>query len=163
MTLSLFTGPATLLELPVWTAAALYEPPEHFMQPECGPRLAIRMIDGSRAGGRSIQRDVETGLVEIINDLGYMRPVRFVDDGLEYHERGRDIYRIIEGDPMSAEARAERSIGVARHDWRTRVETVSTMTSTPQAFQVTNLLEAFEGSTRVLARTWAFEVPRDLV
>ena len=37
------------------------------------------------------------------------------------------------------------------------------MTADTETFYVTNLLEAYEGETRVFAKTWTFQAPRDLV
>jgi hypothetical protein len=37
------------------------------------------------------------------------------------------------------------------------------MSSTADEFQITNVLEAFEGDCRVFAKTWHFAVPRDHV
>jgi hypothetical protein len=71
------------------------------------------------------------------------------------------VYRIVEGDPLSATTRSERSIAIGRGDWRTRVETVSTMSATAGDYHVTNMLEAYEGDTRVFAKTWHAVIPRD--
>ena len=37
------------------------------------------------------------------------------------------------------------------------------MTGDSEVFRVTNALEAYEGNTRVFAKSWQFSVPRDLV
>jgi hypothetical protein len=37
------------------------------------------------------------------------------------------------------------------------------MTSTVREFHVTQALDAYEGETRVFARTWSFALPRDNV
>jgi hypothetical protein len=37
------------------------------------------------------------------------------------------------------------------------------MSATATAFQVTNVLDAYEGDRRVVAKTWHREVPRDCV
>jgi hypothetical protein len=109
-----------------------------------------------------VRRDIGTGVIEIVNHLDYFHPLLFLDSGLEYVDAGRDIYRIAEGDPLSAKIRAERSISVGRREWQTRVETVSTMTSTADVYIVTDALEAYEGKTRVFAKSWDVTIPRDL-
>ena len=102
-----------------------------------------------------------TGTVEVINtvDDGH----RLLDDGLEYREHERDVYHVVEGDPLSARVECVRAFSVGRAQWRITVRTVSTMSATAGGFQVTNALDAYEGDDRVFTRTWNAEVPRDCV
>jgi hypothetical protein len=62
------------------------------------------------------------------------------------HESGRDVYTIVDGEPLSAETRSERSISISRGNWQTRIETSSMLSATIDSFDVTNLLEAFEAA-----------------
>jgi uncharacterized protein len=98
-----------------------------------------------------------------VHELGYLQPIRILDTGTDYVESGRDVYMIVEDAPLSAETRSERSVALSRGQWRTRVETRSTLTGTQDALHVTNLMEAFEGSRRVFARTWHSAIPRDFI
>jgi hypothetical protein len=41
------------------------------------------------------------------------------------------------------------------------VETTSTLTCDVGNFLLTNMVEAFEGDSRVFGKTWRFSVPRD--
>ena len=113
------------------------------------------------AGGRELRRDVATGAVQVIStaDGGH----RLLDDGLEYREQERDSFEITDGDPLSAMVRSDRNFAVGRGPWQTRVRTTSTMSATAGTFQVTNVLDAYEGDRRVFTRTWHAEVPRDCV
>ena len=77
-------------------------------------------------------------------------------------DEGRDTYWIVDADPLSAKVRAERSIAVGRGAWRTRVVATSTMTSTADAYLVTDALEAYDGQVPLFARAWDVRVPRDL-
>jgi hypothetical protein len=43
----------------------------------------------------------------------------------------------------------------------TRVETRSTLTATRERFHLTNAVDAYEGETRLAARTWTRSIPRD--
>jgi hypothetical protein len=43
------------------------------------------------------------------------------------------------------------------------VETDSRMTADADVFRVTNVLDAFEGETRIFTKAWTFSAPRDLV
>ncbi len=161
VTLSVFIGSHSFLILPVRTGGVEHDQPDHFAWPERPqqpPVVTLGSLDDLR---HDVSRDQATGLMEIVNDLAYFQPTRFVDSRLEYVDRGRDIYRIIEGDPLSASTRSERSIAIGRDAWRIRVETTSTMSATAQYYHLTNTLEAYEGQVRVFVKTWHTTIPRD--
>jgi uncharacterized protein len=162
VSLSVFTGEVTFLELPECDRALDGDPPEHFERPERAHGIAVR-----RLGPRTVDRceashEAGSGKVSISHELGYLQSIHLLDTGTDYIESGRDLYTIVEGQPLSAETRSERTIAISRGLWQTRVETSSTLSATIDSFHVTNLLEAFEGSRRVFARTWHSTVPRDL-
>jgi uncharacterized protein len=159
VTLSVFTGGDSLLNLPVWTGSGEHTPPAHFAVPERAPMPRHEPLGAG--SGREVRRDVRTGTVEVINtvDDGH----RLLDDGLEYREHARDVYHIVDGDPLSARVECQRAFSVGRDRWRVTVRTSSTMSATPGSFQVTNVLDAYEGDARVFTRTWNAEVPRDCV
>jgi len=75
----------------------------------------------------------------------------------------RDEGTIVLGDPLSAEVRCERTIRIRQGDWSIRIEAWATMSSTAEAFIVTNGVDAYEGEVRVAAKLWKREIPRDLV
>ena len=158
VTLSLFTGGSTL-HLPAWTDPGEHTPPAHFADPERAPMPPHELLGG--AGGRELRRDVATGAVQVIStaDGGH----RLLDDGLEYREQERDSFEITDGDPLSGMVRCDRTLAVGRGPWQTRVRTTSTMSATAGTFQVTNVLDAYEGDRRVFTKTWHAEVPRDCV
>jgi hypothetical protein len=85
------------------------------------------------------------------------------DDGTLFLPGALDEHVIVDGKPLSASVRCERSCAIERGDWRIRVTSASTMTSDAGAFHVTNLLEAYEDDARVFVKSWVFSVPRDLV
>jgi putative CocE/NonD family hydrolase len=159
VTLSVFTGEDSVLDLPLWTGSGEHAPPAHFGMPERAPIPQHEPLGGG--SGREVRRDVGTGTVEVINtvDDGH----RLLDDGLEYRENERDVYHIVDGDPLSARVECQRAFSVGRGQWRATVRTVSTMSATARSFQVTNVLDAYEGDARVFTRTWNAEVPRDCV
>ena len=88
---------------------------------------------------------------------------RLVGRGIEHEASGCDTYTIVEGEPLSTTVQCKRSAHITRGDWRTRVETVSTLSADADMFYVTNFVDAYAGNTRVFTRSWAFTVPRDLV
>jgi uncharacterized protein len=158
VTLSLFTSGSSV-DLPVWTDPGEHVPPAHFAEPERAPMPPHARLPGNSA--REVRRDVATGTVQVIsagND-GH----RLLDDGLEYRERERDLFQITEGVPLSAIVECERVFSVERGEWQVTVRTASTMSATATTFQVTNVLDAYEGDQRVFAKTWHSEVPRDCV
>lgn len=112
---------------------------------------------------RSIRRDLGSGLIEVNSSWTYFGTRRLLDNG---HETGADYQErcaIVEGDPLSATAEYAYVSTNARGEWKTRVETTSTLTSTEETFDVTASLDAFEGERRVFARRWTFAIPRDHV
>jgi uncharacterized protein len=158
VTLSLFPG-GSEFRLPVWAAGGEHTPPEHFALPERAPAPPHEPLGAVAA--REMRRDVATGAVEVIHTTedGF----RLGDDGLEYGEQERDVLRITEGEPLSAMVECERTFRVGRGAWLATVRTASTMSATETAFQVTNLLGAYEGNRRVFVKTWHTEIPRDHV
>jgi uncharacterized protein len=158
VTLSLFTGGSSV-DLPVWTDSGEHVPPGHFAVPERAPMPPHASLSGSSQ--REVRRDVATGTVQVIHtgDHGH----RLLDDGLEYREREQDLFQITEDVPLSAIVECNREFSVERGEWRVTVRTASTMSATATTFQVTNVLDAYEGDERVFARTWHSEVPRDCV
>jgi uncharacterized protein len=156
VTLSLFTAGSSV-DLPVWTDPGQHAPPAHFAAPERAPMPPHARLNGD--SGREVRRDVATGTVQVIhtgND-GH----RLLDDGLEYREQEQDLFEITEDVPLSAIVECKRTFSVRRGEWRVTVRTVSTMSATAADFQVTNVLDAYEGDQRVFAKTWHSAVPRD--
>jgi hypothetical protein len=159
VTLSVFAGPASRLELPVRRPDSEerdlqpFDPPPHH-----SPTAQVL----PRPSGESVERDFRTGKVTFRTRRTDRDGVRF-DDGALFWPGAFDEHVIVDGKPLSASVRCERSCVIERGDWRTRVTSASTMTSDAASFHVTNLLEAYEDETRVFAKSWVFSVPRDLV
>jgi hypothetical protein len=86
---------------------------------------------------------------------------RLVDADLVVEEHAVDTYSIVEGDPLSAETRADWTIGLSRGDWRTTLKTASVMTSDRDSFLLTDSVEAYEGDHRIFSRSWTKRIPRD--
>jgi hypothetical protein len=57
--------------------------------------------------------------------------------------------------------RSDRAFSVGRGEWRATIRTASTLSATASIFQVTNVLDAYEGDRRVFTKTWHTEIPRD--
>jgi uncharacterized protein len=159
VTLTLFAGS---LRLPVRPPRGEDEELPPFAEPEASEPLAVEAL-AAGGGGRAIRRGVGTGVVDLVVDLDFFPSLRLLENGLEYAERGRDEFRIVEGDPLSAHARSTWTIELGRGEWRTRVETSSVLTADAESFRVTNVLDAYEGNARVFSKTWAKGMRRDLL
>lgn len=77
------------------------------------------------------------------------------------YRKHTDTFTIVEGGSLSAAARSDFTINIGRGDWRVRIETSSVMTADETTFRVTNVLNGYEGNTRVFGKTWTFSVPRN--
>ncbi len=99
--------------------------------------------DAGEFGGASLAR-----LEEIDLDLGYTLLKR---------------YRIIENDPLSAQADFDQTTLLRRGDWSVRIECRTRLSATVQAFQFTGDLVVYEGDETIARRDWAIAIPRGLV
>ncbi len=159
VTLTVVSGGASRLELPVRAAPPGDERPRRFGAPECAPALAQETL-ASGPAGRTVTRDLASGAAEATFDWIDSRS-RLTKSATELAERNRVRYRLAEGDPLSAEASCEVGVELARGDWRTRVEVRSAMTCDRARFLVTTELDAYEGAARSFARRWTHEIPRE--
>jgi hypothetical protein len=159
--LNVFSGIGSRLVLPVRPRREEDLTLIPFEEPEAASPMAIEVV---KAGPRQweVHRDVVTGTHQIVDrfDMGLRR---FSRNGTVYGGCYQDVYTITEGNPLSARVDSERSVVIRRGEWNVRVETHSSMTSTATHFHVNNLVEAFEGHTRVFNRSTTYSFPRDLV
>ena len=88
---------------------------------------------------------------------------RVIEEGLETEDVGCDTLSLKEGEPLSLKVNCERTAGIGRGDWQTRVEASGTMTASLENFEVISRLEVFEGGQRIFYRTWDFQIPRGWV
>jgi uncharacterized protein len=161
VTLSLFVPGRSRLEVPVWRGGAgAHEPPAHFAEPEEAPSPPHE-ASGAEDASRTLRRESATGRLDI--ELRGEHHMKLFDAGLEYDSRACNMHRIVGDDPLSAFNSAEHEISIGRADWSIRVHTYSTMSATADEFLLTNLVEGYEGDSRIFAKTWRRSVPRDLV
>ena len=136
-------------------------PPAHFAAPQAAPPPDHVVLGGADEEERTWWRDARRGITRVTAQTRHFPHVRLTDSGTEYEERGHDMYEITDGSPLSAIARSERQISISRGAWGTRVETRSTLSATREQFHVTNTVDAYEGPTRLFAKTWSRAIPRD--
>ena len=160
VTLSLFTGESSRLELPVRSTSVQDLDVPNFDEPEAGPPIEVERLEpGSYS--REHHLDILTGKLESMYSGGMGR-VRLGHSGIESGGSSDWKYSITEGDPLSASAEFNRSMSTGRGDWQITVQTRSTWTCDLMHFHLTSELEAFEGDERVFDRTWRSTIPRDL-
>ncbi len=133
--------------------------PRSFDAPECAPEPAEETLVAGRTG-RTVERDFAAGAAEARFAWIDGRSL-LTDSATELAERNVVRYRLVEGDPLSAEASCEVAVELARGEWRTGVQVRSTMTCERERFLVTTELDAYEGATRCFARRWTHEIARD--
>jgi hypothetical protein len=133
-----------------------------FEEPEHSAPLRVESV-AAGPGGRSLRRDLATGMVEQVFDWDLGGTQRLVDIDLETSDTSHTVYSIREGDPLSASVRFHASSGMARGDWSMRSDVTSAMTADAEAFHVTTLREVYERAGRIFARSWAHRFPRDHV
>jgi hypothetical protein len=151
---------AGTLELPVRPLRQEDDALSPFGEPEQSAPLEMETTVAGE-GGRYVNRDLGSGLVEQIFDYDLGGTVRLVAADLESSDTSHTVYAIGDGDPLSAEVRFHAASGMARGDWRALADVTSSMTSDAEAFHVTTALEVLENGERIFARTWEHHFPRD--
>jgi predicted acyl esterase len=87
---------------------------------------------------------------------------RLVGTSREFGEFGENSFSIVEGDPLSAETRSQRTVEVAGDGWEARTEVQSRLTCDERAFFVETRIAAFDGGEPFFEKTWFAEIPRSL-
>ncbi len=158
VTLTVLAGASSRLDLPVRASNPADAQLAALADPECAPPLNVEVV---RRGSisRNLRHELATGLFELSVRRDYGQ--RHFPNGINYEEFACDTYSILQGDPLSAAVRCDRSVAISRNDWQTRVETTSMMSGDATSFRVSNVLDAYEGNARVFLKTWHLSVPRD--
>ena len=134
-----------------------------FSPPEGAVPVPYEAEPTARAG-RVLRYDVAPGRYELRWGEDYGNGAqRLLSSGVEFERRGTDFYSIVEGDPLSALTRSEWAMRFSCGDWRIRIEASSTLSADAETFRVTNVLDAYEGDTRVHTKARTFSIPRDCV
>jgi putative CocE/NonD family hydrolase len=159
VTLTVFTGAGSQLLLPVRPPRPEDDRLRPFDPPEMAANLPHTEIR-TASRRKTTTHNAITGAV-ILTDHTDEGCIKLLETNLEMDSTLTDTYRIVDGEPLSAEVECERTISLRREGWRIRLETHSRMTADAANFHVTNSLDAYEGAARVFAKTWHFSVPRD--
>ena len=132
-----------------------------FAPAEAAPPVQLRTID-KPWNRREVTIDQATGERRMVIEDDFGRSSS-TDHGLTTWGRGRESYRILPHDPLSARQECHWSMETSRGDWVTRTETYSAMTASATHWHITGRLEAYEGDTQILVRTWNKKIKRQLL
>lgn len=155
--LTLFTGAGCRLTLPV-RAPQETDGKIAFPPPESSPPLPLATLR-QPARKQTVTHDhVRAALtLTIEQDDGRVR----FPNGMEVDERSTQTHTLREGDPLSMEQRVQNRLEYRREGWRVRLETDSKLTADAEYFYINNLLEGYEGETRVFTKSWTAKIRRD--
>jgi uncharacterized protein len=159
VTLTVFGGS---LELPVRAPRPEDDHLPAFGDAEHSAPLEVEELEAG-APGRTITRDLQTGVVEQSFDWNLGGTARLVPIDLETSDTSHTVYSIRDDDPLSATVQFHARTGMARGDWRTEAEVTSSMTCDRDSFQVAMRLDVREGENLVFEREWKLSFPRDHV
>ncbi len=148
------------LDLPLRGIQAAKTP--EFPSVEFAPPLEVEVLE-TLAGRAATTHDLLNGQVELVVEPdGLPGRVRLTESRLVVGEWGRNTYRIIEGDPLSASVRCERTMEIGAPGWKTVTKVDSTMSCDGEAFHVETRLSALDGDTPFFERSWSWSTPRVL-
>ena len=160
VTLGVRYGTGARLVLPVRTDRPEDASLRQLDPPEEPPPLEVEVLSPGPPGSRSITRDLATGRSELAFDWD-LGGLRRLPNGMVYEDTSLARYSIVEGAPLSAAVEVQNTAVSGRGDWRVRIRARGVMTSTATHFLVSSELEVQEGDTRIAARSWTHEFPRD--
>lgn len=145
------------------------------------PELAIRDFEPPEAAPSSIQKkllhlpmhrkiDVDLTTNEMVytlrsdgGELEGAERARIEDIDLDLGYRLQKRYRIIENDPCSAQTDLHQRAEFKRGNWKIRITSHATLTSTEKNFQFSCDLETYENEVPFKRCSWTKTIPRKLV
>ncbi|HEY6396558.1 MAG TPA: hypothetical protein VIX82_03785, partial [Solirubrobacteraceae bacterium] len=113
------------------------------------------------APARCIRRDLTSGLVAVEFDWKGDSMTLVTESGTEMGERNVTRYRIIEGDPLTAQVECEVDVTLRRGAWDVRAEVRSSMSCDRDSFTVSTDLRGYEGEQEVFTRSDNHTIARD--
>jgi hypothetical protein len=159
VTLTVHTA-ASCIDIPV-RATRRKEKPPVFAPSEAA--AAVKLVEHSKPHNkRELTRDQATGetRLTIVDDFGRST---IVEHGMTIWACGRENYRILPNDPLSAKQDCHWSEECSRGEWKVRTETYSSMTASKTHWHVTGRLEAYENDALVWSRNWDKKIRRNLL
>jgi putative CocE/NonD family hydrolase len=155
--LTVMTGISNL-ELPRRKSPSADAPAFH--RAELAPPLDVETLKPTEGRWR-VTRDLVEGRVELVvkpDGLGGL--MRLCESGLVIGEDCTNTYSIVDGDPLSASVRCERTMEVGGSNWNTTIEIESSLTCDAQDYFVRTSLRASDSGKTVFERVWSSAIPR---
>ncbi|MBM3573410.1 MAG: CocE/NonD family hydrolase, partial [Alphaproteobacteria bacterium] len=161
VTITIHGGQGSRLELPVRPPRPEDAKLAEFPPAQKAPLQGVKVL---RPGHRRmhLEYDLSTETSAWINLTDRGR-VEFTGHGLCVEASSTGRYAISRGDPLSARIDIKWLNLHERGNWRTRVESQTSMTASTAEFHIVCRLEAFEGDRLFARRDWDVKVARDLV
>jgi hypothetical protein len=112
--------------------------------------------------GWTVTRDLisREAVLETRKDEG---AYRLDDIDLEVHSSTIERYSHRDEDPTSVRGEVEAVRRFVRGEWQVETQTRTLLTCTEDEFVIQAELDAYEGETRVVARSWHRRIPRELL
>jgi hypothetical protein len=151
---------ASFIDLPV-RASRRNEKPPVFAPAEAA--TAVKLVEHSKPyNKRELTRDQATGetRLTIVDDFGRST---IAEHGMTLWACGRESYRILPDDPLSARQECHWTEERERGDWKVRTETWSAMTASRTHWHITGRLEAYENDALIWSRDWDKKIRRNLL
>ncbi len=158
-TLSVTTGEASRLLLPLREVEGDDDPGVVFAAPEMAPPPAMTVLVPA-SSSRHVERNAATGeqVTRLVEDSGVYR---YEDIDMECADGSRSQFRIVRGDPLSARGTWHWWSRRSRGDWDVSVKVRMDVSASLTTWHIASDLEAFEGDRRVFSRSWTHDIPRD--
>jgi putative CocE/NonD family hydrolase len=160
VTLGLNCGEGSFAELPVRSPRAEDEAPVPFAPPERPAGIETEVL-ARRPTQRVIRHNLSDGSAEVLFDWDVGGNFRLVDAEIEADGSNVTTYRIVAGQPLSAEVHTEQSASLSSEHFNVAVAATGRMSADPATFLVTLDLDARENGHRVHSRQWHLEFPRN--
>lgn len=157
--LTVHTG-ATCIDIPTRLKVRGEKAPT-FAAPEAAAPVKLITVD-KPWNKREVTIDQASGERRLTIEDDFGRST-IAEHGLTTWGRGRESYRIMPNDPLSARQECHWSMETSRGNWVVRTETYSSMTASKTHWHITGRLEAYEGDTQILVRTWDKKIKRRLL
>ena len=160
VTLTVHTGGASALRLPLRAPTALDATLAPFGPPEVAPRLAVEILEKATPM-HVVTHDGVAGTTTFRMSRRFAGARRF-PSGIEYHDDDPITFTLVDDDPLSARVECRRRIEIRRgEDWVTRIEVSAVMTCDATDYHVATECLAYEGDDLVHTRTASTSIPRD--
>jgi len=110
----------------------------------------------------AVERDLTAGLTRytIYEDTGASE---HPDTGLVTRQVRDEVWTLPLAEPDRASGECRWSTEMRRGEWSVRTESVATLQSSAEAFEIAAEVEAFEGETSIHRKVWRRTIPRHLM